>query len=61
MYDCFSYWKQTGKGGKTDTIFSTSEDFRLRPVIGHAIIFTSEKIRLANQMASSFQQIIFNC
>ena len=44
--------------------FFTSEDFRLRPVIGHEIIFTGEKNRLTSQIASSFQLLcirIFIC
>ena len=32
----------------------TSEDFRLRPVIGHKIIFTGEKNRPTSQIASRF-------
>ena len=44
------------KGAKTDTMFFTSEDCRLRPVIGHTIIFTSEKNRPTNQIASNFQR-----
>ena len=36
--------------------FFTREDFRLRPVIGHTIIFTSEKIRPTNQIVVVFSR-----
>jgi len=39
----------------------TCEDFRSWPVNGHTMIFTSEKNRPTNQIASSFQQMIFIC
>ena len=34
-----------------------SDHFGLRPVIGHTIVFTSEKYRLTNQIDSNFQQM----
>ena len=47
------------RGNRYDVF--TSEDFRLRPVIGHKIIFTREKNRPTSQIASSFQKMIFIC
>ena len=34
-----------------------SDHFRLWPVIGHTIVFTSEKNRPTNQIDSNFQQM----
>ena len=55
---CFVYsslaWEALLKGGKTDTIFFTSEKFRLRPVIGRTMFFTSDKNRPTNQIRSSY-------
>ena len=63
VFRCFVHsslaWEAVLKGGKTDTIFFTSEKFRLRPVIGRTIFFTSDKNRPTNQVRSSYWRTIF--
>ena len=45
---------------KNRYVFVTSEDFRLRLVIGHRVFFfTREKNRTTNQIAFIVQRIIF--
>ena len=54
----FCLVKPSVKGGKTDTIFVTSENFCLRLGIGHTVFFTSEKNRTTNHIACTLQRII---
>ena len=47
------------KAGKTDTNFLTCEKNRIRLLLGHTIIFTSEKNRMTNEIASHQRETIF--
>ena len=44
---------------KNQSIFVTSEKFRMGLVIGHAIFFINEKSHWTNQIASGLRSIIF--
>ena len=55
---CISVYSLIAQRQRRDLLFflvKESDHFRLRPVIGHTIIFTSDKNRPTNQIDSNFQ------